>query len=500
MKTKDLICPGIILMVLIFYGRTIRTGQPWGDDFAMYIHEAENLSQGIPLHDTGYIYNPYRPVVGPRLYPPVFPAVLIPGYLIGGLQNLTPLKLEIVLFFVATLFVLWRGLGADLPPFHRAAMLAAVGFNPVLWSYKDIIMSDILFTLFLYLALAEADKLLDDPRSVPPRVWRVPLLAMLVYLCYGTRTIGIVLIPALVLLALMHWKRGGKSIAWAAGFGLIPCLIQRWLLGGEATYSDQLKSRLPELVTVIFLNVRTYAWGMSTFWENPYTKVVRDVLLVSVTIFAFFGYFQRVRTGPRMYEIFLPLYLGVILLWPNSSGARYLIPLFPLYLYYFFKGITAIKGWLQVGWAERALIPLLALVFLSYGAEFAHMDFGPFKEGIARDESAELFSFVQSQTSAKDIFIFVKPRALSLYTGRSASIYPDVQNVAQVCRYAESVRASYLIEAPALDDPKFDDFLARQLPAKRMVFSNSDFRVFHVSPVDLANCTGDPEASNSSKR
>src|SRR2546426_4346019 len=112
-KAKDGICVAIIVLVCAFYLLTVRAGQPWGDDFAMYILEARNLAERAPLSETGYIYNPSNPSVGPKLYPPVFPVLLVPGYLIGGLNNLTPMKVEIVVFFVAILVVLWRGLRSE---------------------------------------------------------------------------------------------------------------------------------------------------------------------------------------------------------------------------------------------------------------------------------------------------------------------------------------------------------------------------------------------------
>ncbi len=432
MKIKECICLTIILLVFLFYLLTIRAGQPWPDDFAMYIGEAKNLTEHTPLSATGYIYNPHNPGVGPRLYPPVFPVLLVPAYVIGGLNNLTPMKVEIVLFFTALLIVLWRGLGRDL--------------------------------------------------SLPYRV------AGLVYLCYGTRTIGIILVPVLLFLAVMYWKRGGRSAAAAAVLGLVPCLIQRSFFGAEASYADQLELHFPKLAKSVLANVVTYGWSLSTFWENSYTKILRDVVLILVTLLAFVAYLRRIRTGPRIYEVFLPVYLGMVLLWPNPAGNRYLIPIFPLYIYYCLEGVETVKAWLQIRRTEPILIPLLSIIFLSYAAQFAHLDFAPFKEGVNKKEAGELFAYIKSNTHPKDVFVFRRPRALALFTGRSASVYPESQNEANFCRYFQTIGATYLIEAPALDDSSFDGFLAGEIPAKQLVFSNSDFRVFHVRPDDLRRC------------
>lgn len=59
---------------------TIRPGQPWGDDFAMYILHAKNIASGKAYTDTGYIPNPGYAVLGPAAYPPLFPLVLSPVY------------------------------------------------------------------------------------------------------------------------------------------------------------------------------------------------------------------------------------------------------------------------------------------------------------------------------------------------------------------------------------------------------------------------------------
>ncbi len=496
MKIKEGICLTIILLVFLFYLLTIRAGQPWPDDFAMYIGEAKNLTEHTPLSATGYIYNPHNPGVGPRLYPPVFPVLLVPAYVIGGLNNLTPMKVEIVLFFIALLIVLWRGLGRDLSLPYRAGMLGILGFNPLLWSYKDLILSDILFTFFLYLALALADRFIGDLENTPKSSWRIPALAGLVYLCYGTRTIGIILVPVLLFLAVMYWKKGGRSAAAAAVLGLVPCLIQRSFFAAEASYADQLELHFPKLAKSVLANVVTYGWSLSTFWENPYTKILRDVVLILVTLLAFVAYLRRIRTGPRIYEVFLPLYLGMVLLWPNPAGNRYLIPIFPLYIYYCLEGVETVKAWLQIRRTEPILIPLLSIIFLSYAGEFAHLDFGPFKEGVNKKEAGELFAYIKSNTHPKDVFVFRRPRALALFTGRSSSVYPESQNEANFCLYFQTIGATYLIEAPALDDSSFDGFLAGEIPAKQLVFSNSDFRVFHVRPDDLRRCANREVSAN----
>src|SRR5678815_1678073 len=96
-----------VLIVAVFYLSTIREGHDWGDDFSQYILHAENLASGAPYAPTRYLYNPADPVTGPQQYPPGFPIALAPIVWTFGLE-LRPMKVEIVLFFVAALFLIHR--------------------------------------------------------------------------------------------------------------------------------------------------------------------------------------------------------------------------------------------------------------------------------------------------------------------------------------------------------------------------------------------------------
>jgi hypothetical protein len=409
--------------------------------------------------------------------------------LIGGLDNLTPMKVEIVLFFVGIMIVAWRGLAMDLTPRHRAVMLAILGLNPQLWDCKDNILSDVPFTFLLYLTLALAERVRGDRTGATPGNhvrWAI-VLGSLVYLCYGTRTVGIVLIPVLLLLAGMRWRCGGRSLAGAAGVGLLLCMAQLKYLGGESSYLDSVRLPFWRLVEVIPSNVINLRLQMESFWGAPHLSPLPGILLLIVTLLALLAYVQRLCTGPRSYEIFAPLYLCIFLLWP-SSDFRFLIPLIPLYLFYFLKGGEILASWLNTDHTVPVLAPLLVLISISYGAQFAHANYGPFKEGITKQETVQLFSFVRGTTNTNDVFIFRKPRAFALYTGRSASVYPNSRNASEICRYTQSIGATYLIQTPALDDPGFDDFLRRGSFQKLLVFSNPDFRVFQVRPLDLDGC------------
>lgn len=483
MKTDRHWCPLIIVVVCMFYLLTLRTGETWSDDYAMYIHEAKNLSEGIPLGETGYLYNPQNPWLGPRLYPPVFPLLLIPGYLIGHVENLIPMKVEIVIFFIGLLVVLWKGLASDLSPPLQILFLTTIGFNPFLWKFTNLIMSDIPFTFMLYLLFAATTRLVGNA-EIKRSLWWAPFLGTLTYLCYGMRTIGIVLIPTLGLLSVVYWRRRGRIIALATGFALALCLIQQRFLASETSYGDMFHVSLRSLLS----NIATYSWSLSTYWANPEHRILRDVVFVFITLLAVLGYLSRVRSSIRVYELFVPLYLGIVLLYPDPAGARYLIPVFPLYVFYFLEGAEILRKKIKIVWTQAVPVAAFALILLCYAIQFASADLGPPKEGVQKRESAELFAFIRSNTQPDDVIVFRRPRALALFTMRNSSIYPDTNDPAEFCRYFQKIRSAYLVETPGLDDPSFDRFLNSGVLREQLLFSNTDFHVLRVEPEDIERC------------
>jgi len=101
------------LAIGMFFLATIREGHVWGDDFSLYIRHAQNIVRGEPYAESGYIYNPQNPLVGPKIYPPGFPLLLAPVVGVFGLE-LRPMKILVIAFFVGSLLVM-------IPLFRRVA-------------------------------------------------------------------------------------------------------------------------------------------------------------------------------------------------------------------------------------------------------------------------------------------------------------------------------------------------------------------------------------------
>lgn len=83
---KILIPVCLIAGIISFHLLTIRDGQPWGDDFSMYLQHARNLAECKQYGDPQFIFNPNTPVYAPRQYPIGYPLTILPLYALFGVD------------------------------------------------------------------------------------------------------------------------------------------------------------------------------------------------------------------------------------------------------------------------------------------------------------------------------------------------------------------------------------------------------------------------------
>ena len=462
----------IAVLVGLFYVATIRTGHDWGDDFALYIQHARNIAAGAPYAETGYIYNPHNPAVGPRTYPPGFPLLLAPVVMVFGL-DLQPMKVVIVLCFVGTLLLLPHVFQRDVPPRFTAALILVMGLNPFFWDFKDEVLSDIPFLFFTLLSLYAFQR------------WRkVPLAGLAAAAAIATRTLGVVLIPCFIVSDLLQLRRVRRETVLACGIAVALLLLQRLFGAQDGSYFDT----FTVTPAVVGRNIVDYLRALSDIWDNGYSGIGRKLVFLVTVGLAGFGYFRAVRgigesRGPTVVEIFPVLYVIPVMLWPAYQGTRFLIPLIPFYLYYCLLGIRGLESALAP--RRHVALAFLAIVALVYGARYSTLRYGPLPDGVAAPESVELFRFVKQNTSPQDIFVFSKPRALALFTGRRASAPFTPDDPCRLWRYLTEIGATYVITGPppGYVDPAaayLEGFVSRYPRALVRVMGNQTSVVYRI--------------------
>lgn len=311
-----------------------------GGDNAGYLNLAYSLvtrGQYLDLHD------PVEP--GHTKYPPVFPAVLAGAMLLGA-RSWTAFKALSAFFTTLGIVLAFAWVEERRGPFFALGVGLILAFSDAfLWS-SHWILSDPLFVALTLLAVWALERWdAEGETGMAAGGWLV-LGTGAVLAAYFTRSAGLPLVVAVIAwLALRRrWKAaGGFSVAF-----LVPAAL--WWLRGRGISGGAYLSE--------FLLVNPYqpelgragpADFLARFLENVARYVATDIpggltglaggvvtaLGVVLVVTAAGGWLLRVGRRISAAELFVPLYLGLILLWPTVwSGDRLALPLYPFLLFY----------------------------------------------------------------------------------------------------------------------------------------------------------------------
>jgi len=474
----------ILLGIAAFYTLTLRRGNFWADDYALYIHHAKNIVEGRPYADTGYIYNPDVADYSPRAYPPVFPLLLAPVYRAFGF-NFLAMKFEVVTFFLLTLVVLvfyWSG---DLRRPYLTALLLILGLSPIFWGFKDSVVADIPFLFFFYLVAWVTQ---SAPRNTSTWCAWAVTNGLLIYLCAGTRTIGLLLIPGFLLYEVLSYKKLTRFTAVSLAVVAAFLLVQRRSFGsGEQSYADQLHPTLSTLLS----NAKLYPHDFMMLWTRSLGLSFCVALFLITTVVACYGFAIHLKDGLRALDVFLVPYLGMVLLWPAPQGIRFLLPVIPYYVHLMLLGLQGLPTFLPVHWTKVTTATILLLIATSYAVAFCHATYGTIRQTDGRASFNDLCRFIDDHTSRQDVFIFRRSRALSLFTSRPAATY-DPRHDNHLATYLASIHANYIVSSPIFDEDRtiLTPFIRSHANQLAEVYENPDFQVYRVlydSPSAQAN-------------
>jgi hypothetical protein len=489
MKRETLLLTALIGALSAIHLATLRDGQEWGDDFSLYVAHARNMAEGRPYADTGYIYNLNNPVVSPRAYPPIFPLLLVPVYLVFGM-NLTAMKAFVILLFTALLGVLAALLRKRLPTSYIAVCLTLFALNPYVWQHKDRLLSEIPYMLFAYATLLWAEKASEASSRRQALVWGL-LAGFTAYLAFGTRTVGAMLIPSILLADWLRRRRFGiAASAFLLAF-LVGVALQKSLLVVEGSYLDQLVFA-PSMFARIALSLPR-AFG--TFFDNGYNNALRWLLFSCATAFAVWGYGRRRRERWTACELFAVLSCLPLVIWPAAEyERRFLLPILPLFLLYAAEGIRLLRTTRLASLELPAAATLAWAIALSYAVAYSLMETGPIRDGVSTSESVALFQWIKDRTDTKDVFLFQKPKALALYGQRRALAHERMNDPALLDHTLRRHGTTHLVVNRASPLPTFrssrhlvEAFVAKHPDRFETVYDTSAFHVYRLRQTGLAS-------------
>ncbi len=508
-KLKWAVVGTVILASALLGAGLLNSGQDWGDDFASYIMQAQSIVHGNPsqfMQANAFTIHQSTINLGPVAYPWGMPALLAPLVAVFGVNLLALKSLNLVcyLLFLITLAV---GLRSKLSPLSLIALMAILGLDPAILVLFNSILSDVPFLLFSTLTILLIGSIIVQRRILHVEWLGYALLGAALAASFFIRTTGIVLLLVALfseaIASLSALSRAPQSAAGRDGkpqpqsasrmenpwrtilLRALPYLVFSglaavWYLllpSGEGGYLQSLGAIS---IREIKANI-TYYIGMS---QSFFSAIPFFPLVVGATLPLFF--IGLVKTARREYPIVIYgiLTMGVNIVWPATQGLRFLLPIFPFYLFFFLVGmewvIRAMDGIDQwVVFAAAAGCVLLVAFFFS--RQTLKLDLANFRDhrettsGPYSPASGEMFDYVKSNTDPSAVIVFFKPRAMRLVAGRpslewnNASELPPGQ---YLCLYRFENEGSQLSAA---------DAAALVAAGKlKLIFENSDFQLFQI--------------------
>lgn len=464
-KYSDWLIPAVLATVhLILSGLSFHTGPFEGGDDATYLALARSLVE------RGSYTEIWDPSMAPHtMYPPVFPAI-IAGALRFGLSADFGLKVMMLLFSAAAVFASAALLSRLATPGVALAAGVFIAISPELLRVGHEVLSDVPFWLFTCVALiawtrgaAEA-----DARSGESRIslrW-VALATAATLLAYFTRSAGLPLVAAaLIWLAVRRDWRAAGILAGAA----VPLAFAWWLRGHFAGAGGYLLPFIsvdpynPALGNVSFADIaRRFAENVDRYATRHLPRTITGTLVNGgvigplVCIAAMAGWIRRVRK-PSLSEVFFPIYLGLVLLWPAAwSGTRLLFPVLPLIALYSAESVAAL--------VRRSSRPVLAGAALTIAAvawiapEVSHRmsngsrcraehaagnrypcTSGPFREFL------EVAGVSREELPAGSVVLSRKPTIFFVHSGHRGQVYPYFPEPDSLFAHARRVGADYVV-------------------------------------------------------
>jgi hypothetical protein len=335
-----------------------------GGDNATYVSLAQSLVQ------RGEMVQLWDPAVRIQaLYPPLFPAVLAAA-MKAGLESYLQLKYVVIAF--SALGVAWSYLWMRCAGPPRVALIGGLWLAaaPGIVDFAHWVLSDVPFWALTSLALwawarAEGSPPTDtsiDTSSLPSEAdpptmeadagvglgWvavaaaatlaaqmtrsaGLPLvLAAGVWLVGRRRWRGLAVYAAVVAPVMVGWNLRGRA-AGGGGAGGVDRPVFPWAVD---PYRPDLGNVTPlEFLGRVHDNVVEYATHhLPLLLTGDGRGRAAAVLGAGVAVLAFVGWVRRLRR-PGVAEVWLPTYLGLILVWPqNWSGERLILPTLPMLL------------------------------------------------------------------------------------------------------------------------------------------------------------------------
>ena len=477
---------GLAIGAFCFHLAALRSGIAYGSDGAAYLLHARNIVEGIPYARTGYIPNPgfYH---APPTYPPFFPLILAPFYAVSGLA-LHPIKVLIVASTVIAsigIYALARRF-LSIGPSLLAAWLFA--FSPFVRYVKDDLLSDLPFAAIFSFCLWAAEPGLGAGDRTDAGWKRGIIVGLLTYVAFATRSIGVVLLPVLLVADFLRVRRISRyAVAVGViGAGLIG--LQEIMLSSVAGYAaPSTKFGFFGFIAHLMRQASVLRDRMGDIVFGGLPVVAMEGATAVAIILGIAGALLLVWRQASPTGLFVFAYAAGVLAFAENLEQRLFMPLaalLPILVCVALRDIHRLKPLVRPVMAGFVL-----LLAWSYTTRHRQARLDPLPDDYTRSEHVALAAFTERETRPEDVFVSVAPRTVALITRRPGSIYNPGLSFDEQWNYFRSIHAKFVLLHTMTDqysrgDARSYNYLSKLVETYpdrlKLVFANERYHVYQI--------------------
>jgi len=481
----------VFLLPLLFLN--VKDSHDWGDDFAQYFIQSRNILEGRPQTDNGLVFDLQTGEYALKAYPVGLPMILSAAwYFFGDAVIVSSILISLFLVgFGLISFFYFRKNFVAIISLLTALMIV---YNPFTTGFKKEVLSDIPFSFLLLSGVLMF-------QSKKKSLFHFVMTGLIWGFAISMRGIGVALFIALAFLFLQKsvrffLKKDDVSVLrlllqksfvitiTACGFYFLLNAFLFPVPTGSIIgfYADALKGE--NYGRWMFLNLNYYyevflnffaTMGQGFAWISTLTKFVMVILFIPGILIAFYR-------KPGFDDWLFLVYMNLILVYPYLGGGfRFLLPVLPFILKYIFIAADWIRSLFSIK-SQVPLIALLVVILLQYipGNIDHARSMSLTEQGPNEMPAARTFNFIRD-LPGDAVVVFVKPRALSFYSGRKAAYFIRDIQPEQLPGLFKRMNAHYFLlcnENKKVDDALLRSFIADNNSKLKIIWRDNYFELY----------------------
>ncbi len=396
----------------------IRHGHEWGDDFALYLSQANAILKGNTVELARY--NTWSMqhsdgTVGPYLYPPGYPLFLT-LYLKFFPFSWVGIKIFQWVFYLlggVAFYYLVSSFKVKLPANWILYVVAIVLIHPKIIEFSDRLMSDLWFlvTVYLFFYFIYATEF--------SKFSKLFLVGVSLILASLTRVNGFLLIGSWwVFILVDHETKKNKlrDFLMSIPFVLVVLYFKKLDSQYESNHIDLLSTiNISTILDNLFLYCKQI--GQFVLYHLGFIPITGK--LFGIVLLFYFGYALK---SIERFKLFAPIIVwiginfAIIVLWPIAQGTRYLLPIIPFIIWI---AVVGFNDWIENQKLNRWIsVVFICFLVLQSGASMTFYRFFYNANKVIGPTQTDIYDKLQLMVDDKEVIAFDKPRWLHLATNK----------------------------------------------------------------------------------